>query len=209
MTEAQIRAAQAHAPIILAVDRGADRAAAHGFSPQAIFGDLDSLSSVDAWTARGVPVHRIPEQDSVDFEKALEAVEAPAALSLGFLGGRVDHELAVFNALVRHADRPVVLLGEEDCICCLPRSLSLDLPVGTRVSLFPMDEVTGLSSQGLEWPLDGLTLSPTGRVGTSNRATGPVQITCGDGACLLILPATQLEALLEGLNFQNPGSALG
>ena len=48
----------------------------------------------------------------------------------------------------------------------------MELPAGTRVSLFPMAPVTGLPSEGLRWPLDGLAFAPDARVGTSNQALG-------------------------------------
>ena len=178
----------------VAADGGADAALALGLTPDWVVGDFDSVS--DRALARVPPERRIhiAEQDTTDFEKALSAIDAPAVLCLGFTGARIDHELAVYNALVKRPEVRAVVLGAED-ICFHARDLALDLAPGTRVSLFPMAPVAG-RSEGLEWPIDGLTLAPNGRVGTSNRATGPVRLAFDGDGMLVILPKAALRPLL-------------
>ena len=56
--------------------------------PSAVIGDLDSLSDA-ARAAFANLLHHIPEQDTVDFEKALTNVSAPLIYALGFAGGRL------------------------------------------------------------------------------------------------------------------------
>ena len=58
-----------------------------------------------------------------------------------------------------------------------------------------MAAVTGRSS-GLEWPIRGLNFAPAGRIGTSNRATGPVSLDFDGDGMLAILPKTRLDRLL-------------
>ena len=55
--------------------------------------------------AAGAAVHAVGEQETTDLEKCLYSVEAPLFLGVGFLGGRVDHQLAAMNALVKYAGR--------------------------------------------------------------------------------------------------------
>ena len=43
------------------------------------------------------------------------------------------------------------------------------LAVGARLSVWPVGSVRFSGSSGLVWPLDGLILSPDGKVATSNR----------------------------------------
>ena len=183
---------------VVAADSGADLALAAGVTPAAVIGDLDSLS--DAARAR-IPadrLHRIAEQDSTDFDKALRHVAAPLVLAVGFTGQRLDHELAVYNALVRHADRAAIVVGSADiCFHCPPR-LRLDLAPGTRVSLFPMAELRG-EGRGLRWPVDGIAFAPWGRVGTSNAATGPVEMGFGGPGMLVILPRAALRPAVRAL----------
>lgn len=160
-----------------------------------MIGDLDSLEDAEALRARGIPIHRIEEQESTDLEKCLYSISAPLYLGVGFLGGRVDHELAALNALAKAPDRAVILIGRQDiCLACPAAGLSLDVAEGERVSLFPMGEARGTRSVGLRWPVTGLDFAPAGRVGTSNIALGgPLEVRFEGGPMLLILPARYLR----------------
>ena len=142
----------------------------------------------------------IAEQETTDFGKALRHIDAPLILGAGFMGGRLDHELACYNALVRYPDMRCILMGGEDICFHAPARMALHLAPGTRVSLFPMAELR-VSATGLEWPLDNLRLAPWGRVGTSNRAvTGPVEIAPGGPGLLVILPRAALDAAMAALS---------
>lgn len=184
------------APFLLAADGGARAALALGHIPDRVIGDFDSFSDHDA-----IPrdrLFRISEQDSTDFEKCLSRTRADIVLALGFTGQRLDHELAVYNTLVRHADKPCIVIGEQDIAFAAPPSLTLAVTPGTRVSLFPLAP-TQARATGLRWPIDGLELAPNGRVGTSNQATGPVTLSLLSGALLVILPKELLPQALEAL----------
>lgn len=189
--------ARAMAPGLVAADGGADRLLALDARPDAVIGDLDSISPA-ARKAFAVVLHEVPEQESTDFEKALRAIEAPFVLGLGFTGGRLDHGLAVLNALVRHPARRCVILGGGEAIFAAPPELALDLPAGTRLSLFPLAEVTGRSS-GLRWPIAGLSFAPGGRIGTSNAVEGPVRLEFDAPGMLVIVPARFVERVIGAL----------
>ena len=120
-------------------------------------------------------------------------------LGLGFAGARADHGLAVLNALVRAPRQRALILSPQDVTFLAPADLVLDLPAGTRLSLFPMAPVTG-ESTGLRWPLAGLTLAPDGMIGTSNEVSGPqVRLRFSQEKMLVILPVRCLQAALRGL----------
>lgn len=181
---------------VVAADGGADAALACGVCPDAVIGDLDSVSGAARAAIPADRIHHIAEQDSTDFDKALRSVKAPLVIGVGFTGQRIDHLLSAMNVLVRHATRPCVLLGDRDVIAACPPSLDLDLPVGSRVSLFPLASVQG-RSEGLHWPIDGLTLSPGGTVSTSNRSSAPlVRLRFDAPGMLIILPRQALDALV-------------
>lgn len=181
------------APFLVAADGGAVAALQFGHVPEAVIGDFDSLPPE---ARRRIPPERlfpIREQDSTDFDKALRSVAAPLVLGVGFMGRRVDHQLAAFNVLARRADRPCILLGESEIVFHAPPRLVLGAVPGDVVSLFPMRRVTG-RSRGLEWPIDGLTLAPDGRIGTSNRALGEVTLETDGPGLLVIAPRHALAA---------------
>ncbi|MBP0481215.1 thiamine diphosphokinase [Sagittula salina] len=183
---------------VVAADGGAARVLAAGRMPDAVYGDMDSLSeAVQARLAPGV-LQRVAEQDSTDFDKCLRHIEAPLVLGLGFLGARLDHQLAAMTVLARRPDRRCVLVGENDVVCLCPSRIVLDLPMGERFSLWPMAEVRA-RSEGLRWPLEGLGFRPDGITGTSNAVIGPVRLEMAAPAMLLILPVAHLGALRAGL----------
>jgi thiamine pyrophosphokinase len=185
------------APRLVAADGGATRLLRFSHEPEAVIGDLDSIDakSTARLTGRLFP---IPEQATTDFDKALRSIAAPFVLGLGFTGGRIDHELAALHSLTRHRDKPCLLLGSQDVTFLAPRALHLDLPIGSRLSLFPMGPVRG-ESRGLRWPIDGLEMAPTGQIGTSNEVTGPVHLRFDADAMLIILPRRAISAALRGL----------
>lgn len=186
VTDGDLAQALALAPVVAAADSGADKALAAGLVPQAVIGDFDSIS--DAGRAAIPPdrLHRVAEQDSTDFWKCLARIAAPLVVAVGFSGPRIDHLLACLTTLVRLRRPPCLLLGGEDVAFAAPPVLRLDLSPGTRLSLYPLGPVRG-TGRGLRWPIDGLTLDPARRVGTSNETTGPVDLAL-DGPCIVILP---------------------
>ena len=199
VSQAELRLATARAPRIVAADGGADRALSMGYTPEAVVGDFDSIS--DHAQAKLGPARLFPirEQMTTDFDKTLCAVDARFTLALGFTGARVDHGLAVFNSLVRHADRRCIVIGPRDVIFHAPPDLTLTLRPGDRLSLFPMAPVTGRSS-GLEWPINGLDFAPAGQIGTSNRVKATqVRLQMDNPGMLVILPRTRLDAALRSL----------
>ena len=78
--------ALAFAPRIVAADGGADRLLRLGQRPEAVIGDMDSISPA-AQAALAGRLFPIPEQASTDFDKALRSIAAPFVLGLGFSGG--------------------------------------------------------------------------------------------------------------------------
>ncbi|MEX1233759.1 MAG: thiamine diphosphokinase [Roseovarius sp.] len=191
-----------HGERLVAADGGAATLAAHGAVPEAVIGDFDSIPDAVRAALPEAALHLVAEQDSTDFEKCVSRIEAPLIVGAGFSGARVDHQLAVCNVLVRWCRRRCVLIGEDDAIFLAPPHMTLDLPKGCRVSLFPMGAVEG-RSEGLNWPIDGLCFTPDGQIGTSNFATGPVELGVTAPKLLVILPVDHLDAVVRML-MKNP-----
>lgn len=189
------------APRLAAADGGADSLLRAGLAPEWVAGDMDSIS-VDGRTAFADRLRVVSEQDSTDFAKCLRLSDAPWTIAVGFLGARLDHTLACLSTLSSMRAR-CVLLGSEDCVCILPaRPLRLSLPVGSRLSLWPLGQAEG-RSRGLRWPVDGIAMAPDGRVGTSNETTArDVTLAFAGAPVALILEASALPALLEALHFR-------
>ena len=187
------------APMLVAVDSGADHALAAGAMPERVIGDFDSISQAARRAVGAERLVHLPGQDDTDFDKALAVVDAPFLLALGFTGARLDHTLAGMSTLVRNADARVVLDAGTDLCFLAPPELRLEMAAGTRLSLYPMRPVA-CESAGLVWPTTGLRLDPGGRIGTSNAvAEGPVLLRPEAPSLLVMAPVAALEAVIAAL----------
>jgi len=184
------------APKLVAADGGAEAALATGTIPEAVIGDFDSLSVGAREQFPADRLHHIAEQNSTDFDKALRNIDAPLVIGVGFLGARIDHQLAAMTTLAAHPDRICLLIGTREIVVHLPPHLSCPMTNGDTVSIYPLVPVSGRST-GLAWPIDGLTLKPRGRIGTSNMATGPVAIEMAAPGALGIFPRARLVPLMQ------------
>lgn len=189
--------AMGFAPRVVAADGGADRLLAKGVQPEAVIGDFDSISQ-EARERLGGRLFPIDEQMTTDFDKALRSIAAPFVLGVGLLGARLDHSLAAMNVLVQHPDSRCILLGAQDLVFLAPPEMELRLPVGMRLSLFPMGGVSG-QAEGLRWPLEGLRFAPGGMIGTSNEVASPaVRLRFSEAVMLVIAPLRALRPVLQG-----------
>ncbi len=194
-----VKQAMSFAPILFAADGGAKVALDMGYMPDAVFGDLDSLTPEVQRQLPADSIYRLPDQDSTDFDKCLRSIHAPLILAAGFTGQRLDHELAAYSSLLRHPDQRCILLGEVDLCFLAPVSMRIKLPVGTRFSLFPLSQCR-VDASGVFWPVDGLDMAPDGIIGTSNETTGEeVTLRVSKRKLLVILPRTHLQAVIEAL----------
>lgn len=186
---------------VIAADGGGDVCAAAGIIPDAIIGDMDSLENVTDWEGR-TRLIRLDEQQTTDFEKCLYAARAPVMVAVGMTGGRFDHTLAALDACARYAIRnPIILADETDLALAVHGRMSMHLAAGERISVHPLLPITFSASRGLKYPLDGLTLAPGVRTGTSNNAIdGPVEIIPADETpWLMILARAHLLELVRKL----------
>ena len=194
--------ARAHAPELVAADSGANRLASWRLVPGGVIGDMDSIADPGRWQSGPTRFLQFAEQETTDFEKCLYATRAPFYIGVGFTGSRVDHLLAVLHAMLARPEKTVVLLGETEAIALLPpgRVLALGLEPGARVSLYPLRPVTGTRSRGLLWPVEGMTMAPGARIGTSNVATAPqVEVAFDAPGALVLLERRFLGALVRAV----------
>jgi thiamine pyrophosphokinase len=192
--------------LVIAADGGARHAAAVGRSIDLWVGDGDSIddAGLAAIAAAGIPIRRSPvDKDESDTELALlAALEAGArrVTILGALGGeRFDHGLA--NVwLLGHpglAGSDVRLLDATVRIRLVgPGRADLGGRIGDLVTLLPFGgDATGLTTDGLRYPLRGESLRSGPSRGLSNvRVAGDAALTVGTGRILVLeTPATFTE----------------
>ena len=195
----------ARAGAVVAADGGYYNAKAAGVPVQAILGDGDSLDPKDV---EGVAFTPSKDQDSTDFEKCLAAVSAPVILAVGFLGGRLDHQLAAFSAILKDP-RPVILMNEVEMAFVLPQQFSCDVALGTPISFYPLVPLTATTA-GVAYPLTNCPMASDGQISTSNTVTGQVQVTTDRRGLLCSLPRdafAQVRASLHPSASSSPPAA--
>ena len=162
---------------IVAADGGTHHALACGVTPQTIIGDLDSLDPTlqKQLEDQGVEFIDYPAaKDETDLELALlhaASLEAQTVLVVGGLGGRLDQMIANLQLLARPelAHLEVQLAGDRDMVYLIRDRLELHGAAGDRVSLLPWaGDAVGVTTQGLEWPLEDATLRFHQARGVSN-----------------------------------------
>ena len=116
--------------------------------------------------------------------------------------GRLDHSLAVLDAMARlEHDRPILLAGSNDVVLRLRVTSSYHSIGGCRVSIWPLGHQHFIRSEGLDWPLDNLTMQMGHRTGTSNRTNaGKIAITAGRGdGYVVIVPLAAFDKVLDAV----------
>jgi thiamine pyrophosphokinase len=185
------------APVI-AADRGLDHARALGLAVTAVVGDLDSVDEeqLTAAEAAGTRVVRHPaEKDATDLELALEEalrMRPTHVLVLAGDGGRLDHLLGTMLLLgsARYADVQVDAEIGDAGVHVIRGERVLSGAPGETVSLLALHgDAEGVTTDGLQYPLDRETLEAGSTRGISNVfVSDTATVTLERGVLLAIQP---------------------
>jgi len=154
--------------------------------PTAVVGDLDSVN-IDYLHKTKVIYE--PDQNSCDFEKALEYLARENLLPtiiVGMSGGYIDHILNNINVFLKKGSifyaPPIV--GH---IINAGESRVFALPMHTKISFIAFPEAI-ISTQGLKWELEHYKMSFPGRNSSFNRTyTNSIVIEVHTGLTLVMI----------------------
>jgi thiamine pyrophosphokinase len=175
-----VQAALRHVPdaFIIAADGGARHAAACGLLPDVVVGDMDSLAAdkLRDLRSRGVLIQRYPpNKDETDLELALLAAVARQTTwirVIGAVGDRLDQTFAnIYLLMLRElVGRDVRLVAGRQAVWLIDAGEhTLSGAPGDTISLLPlMPGVSGMTTEGLQYPLDNEPLSFGPARGVSN-----------------------------------------
>jgi thiamine pyrophosphokinase len=175
----------------IAADSGFDLGVALGLIPDLLVGDLDSVASTAALAS--FPPERIrrypADKDETDTEiglRLLREMGFDRVAVAGGGGGRLDHLLGIVS-LFERAEPPLCWYTAREYIQAFERELRIQGCRGQTVSFFPLTErVSGMSSRGLKWPLDGLRWR-RGEMGVSNVfIEDSAVVVLGEGRLLMV-----------------------
>jgi thiamine pyrophosphokinase len=182
---------------VIACDRGMEFFYRSGLQPDLILGDFDSAdeSVLDYFSGHQVQWQQFPpEKDWTDTELALaHALEQkPREIHiLGATGGRLDHLMGNIALLSQgvQAGVQVFLIDPRNRIRMIdrPMYLSKKEQFGAYVSLIPWGgPVTGLTLEGMKYPLENATLTGDTTRGISNEIAADMAHISFAGGRLLV-----------------------
>ena len=182
--------------VAVAADSGFDLARKLKIVPDLLVGDLDSLESSREFEAFPESrIRRYPrDKDETDTELGLRTLwelGIQRVVVAGGGGGRLDHLLALV-ALFERERVPMAWYTSREIVQVVEGTQVIDGCRGQTVSLFPVrGPVAGMSSEGLKWPLDGLTWK-WGDMGVSNVfSEDRCSISVAKGRLLMIRTMTE------------------
>ena len=162
------------AELIVCCDGAAKKLVAHGLEPGIIIGDLDSVSPALKKKYAKVLVQD-SDQETNDLTKAVNwCIRAgiKEVTILGATGIREDHTLGNISLLADY-NRSIkaTILTDTGSFMVYDHSVTVSSRAGQQVSLFSIDPTLKVTSTGLRYPLNNLTLHSWWR-GTLNEAAG-------------------------------------
>lgn len=178
------------AQVVIGADAGAAKLLALGFPLHYLVGDLDSVPADLLQSLQQEQVIHDPGQDDTDLEKALRFAvtrwEQPDIVVVGTTGDRLDHVLGNVCGAVHYVDRASIRFLEDHSITYFGHNrVRFEALKGTVVSLLPLGDVRGVSTNGLKWRLQDETLS--GTRGISNVVqSSPVDVQWQAGSLVII-----------------------
>jgi thiamine pyrophosphokinase len=181
-------------PLVIVLDSAIERVVSRNIKVDVLLGDFDRGFNPEEFIKSQYPIEIIhaPDQDKTDLEKAFEYLiqrKIPAANVIWATGKRADHTMSNLTNMVRYRDSlKVVIHDDHSKIFLLPRYFQKWYPAGTIISLIPIGQVDGITTQNLVYPLHDETLTIGYRSGSSNTVAtdGIVTINHTEGDLLLM-----------------------
>ncbi len=183
---------------VICADGGTRHARAMGLVPDVVVGDLDSIDSDQRaeLEAAGARFEVYPvDKDQTDLELALRMAIAGGAAEidvLAVLGGRLDQSLANLLLLARPEWAGARVRAVEGNEVAWPlwggHTATVTGAVGDILSLVPLTPiVTGVTLEGVGWPLHDVTLHFGSTWTISNTLSAPeARLQIGEGLVLVI-----------------------
>ena len=145
-----------------------------GLEPDAIVGDIDSLTQdiIEKFRDR---IFRDDDQETNDLTKAVKWCSVSGyrdVVILGATGKREDHTIGNISLLTEYIKLiNVIMVTDTGMLLPLLKSTRMASNPGQQISVFSIDPETEISSSGLKYKLDGIKLKNWWRA-TLNEAVG-------------------------------------
>ena len=165
---------------LIAVDGGAEACRLAHVIPTLYVGDKDSISDEALAYIELMQVERVElqrQKDVSDFSSALTWLgerDVRSIETLGFVGGRLDHQLAVLGEML-HQQIDGIFYDEKQTLWTatqrgrLPKKVVVSKAEYANFSVFALIAPACVSVDGAVWPLEKCVLRPCVSLGLSNE----------------------------------------
>lgn len=181
-------------PLVIVLDSAIERVFALGIKVDVLIGDFDRGFDPEYYRKKQYPLEIAyrPDQDKTDLEKAFDYLIEKghkAANVVWATGKRADHTITNITSICSYRNTlKIVLLDDYSKVYLLPNKFEKWYAANTPVSLIPIGEVSGITTENLFYPLYNEALTMGYRTGSSNHVIhdGLVTITHTKGDLLLM-----------------------
>lgn len=181
-------------PLVVVLDSAIERVLQLDIKVDVLLGDFDRDFDAEFYRNKQYPLEIVhtPDQNKTDLEKAFDyliARKIPAVNVVWATGKRADHNITNVTNIAKYRDLlKIVILDNHSKVFLLPKIFQKWYPKNTIISLVPIGNVSGITTQNLFYPLQNDSLSIGYKTGTSNHVTedGLLRIEHLEGDLLLM-----------------------
>lgn len=181
-------------PFVVVLDGAMHRVSELGIKVDVLLGDFDSKNNAIDFAASqmNIEIVHTPDQDKTDLQKGIELLIDRKFESVNILwatGRRADHNLSNITDVVRYREKiNCVLVDDYSRIYLLPKVFEKWYVKGTPISLMPIGNVKGVTTNGLTYELNDDELVLGHKTSSSNeaKADGLVRIIHTGGNLLMM-----------------------
>ncbi len=163
--------------VIICCDGGSKYLFNEGILPHYIIGDLDSSvpQIIQFFETKNVVFKKFDaKKDETDMELCIDfalGLNPDEIIILGGIGTRLDHSLANINLLIKAEDKNIkaTIIDSKNTVNITKNEFKIQGKKGDLVSLMPISSIVeGVSTKGLEYPLNNATMHIGKSLGISN-----------------------------------------
>ena len=181
-------------PYVVVLDNAIERVIELGIKIDVLLGDFDNQFDAQYYKEKQFPIEIVhtPNQDKTDLEKAFDFLIDKGHKAVNVVwatGKRADHTISNLTNIVNYRNNlKIVLLDDHSKIFQLPPTFQKWYSANTIISLIPIGEVSGITTQNLFYSINNEVLKMGYRSGSSNHVVkdGLVSITHQNGDLLLM-----------------------
>jgi len=172
---------------IIACDGAADVLIDKGYIPDAIIGDLDSISDINKEKYKN-NIIEIQDQSENDLRKALNYATEHNIDNISIIGAsgkREDHIIGNIFSLIKYKNLNINLFTDTGFFTCIQESQTIKSFKGQQVSIFTSDNTIKISSNNLKYNFNNTTISSLYYGALNESTSGEFKLLISHGSLLI------------------------